>query len=90
MKAMSKQVSAPAKAPAKAINLREFRRKSNTNQSKFWGRVGVTQSGGCRYETGRAMPKPTKMLFDLAYGKDPLKALAKLRGVSVADLVAGK
>lgn len=23
------------------------------NQSEFWSRVGITQSGGSRYETGR-------------------------------------
>ncbi len=40
------------------------------NQSVFWQRFGVTQSGGSRYESGRSMPKPVRMLISLyAAGK---------------------
>lgn len=44
------------------------RKKLNMNQKDFWGRLGITQSGGSRYEGGRAMPKPVAMLYALAYG----------------------
>jgi len=66
--------------------VRNQRTKLGLNQSAFWTRVGVTQSGGSRYEAGRSMPKAVKTLLDLAYGKKPLDTLAKLRGVEVSSL----
>lgn len=39
------------------------RHKSNLNQSNFWKRYGVTQSGGSRYESGRNIPKPLAILL---------------------------
>jgi DNA-binding transcriptional regulator YiaG len=39
------------------------RRTSGLNQSEFWSRFGVTQSGGSRYESGRNIPKPLKTLM---------------------------
>lgn len=42
-----------------------FRRKRGENQLDFWRRFGVTQSGGSRYETGRALPKPVRLLLRL-------------------------
>ncbi len=39
------------------------RRASGLNQSEFWSRFGVTQSGGSRYESGRNIPKPLKTLM---------------------------
>jgi transcriptional regulator with XRE-family HTH domain len=46
---------------------REIRRKLGLNQEEFWSRVGVTQSGGSRYETGRDMPKPVRELLRLVH-----------------------
>jgi transcriptional regulator with XRE-family HTH domain len=42
-----------------------MRKKSGLNQLEFWQRFGITQSGGSRYETGRALPKPAKILIAL-------------------------
>ena len=39
-----------------------------TWKTKFWSRVGVTQSGGSRYESGRNIPRPVQMLLRIAYG----------------------
>ncbi|MFA6309951.1 MAG: hypothetical protein WCV99_00665 [Sterolibacterium sp.] len=39
------------------------RSASGTNQSAFWARFGVTQSGGSRYESGRGIPKPLQILM---------------------------
>ena len=39
------------------------RRASGANQSEFWSRFGVTQSGGSRYERGRSLPTPLKILM---------------------------
>lgn len=63
------------------------RRKLKLNQSQFWAPVGVTQSGGSRYESDRNVPNPVSLLLGLAYGKNPLKQLAKLRGVTVEQLI---
>ncbi|OQS36829.1 transcriptional regulator [Chromobacterium haemolyticum] len=48
-------------------NPREIRRTAGLNQQAFWSRIGVTQSGGSRYESGRNMPKPTRELLRLVY-----------------------
>ena len=59
--------------------VRKLRLKLGLNQKDFWARLGVTQSAGSRYETGRRVPAPLKILIELAYGKDALKALKRLR-----------
>lgn len=46
---------------------RKLRRQLDLNQTEFWGRIGVTQSGGARYESGRTVPKPTATLAYLIY-----------------------
>lgn len=50
-----------------AYNPRDIRRQRGLNQQEFWGRVGVTQSGGSRYESGRSMPKPVRELVRLVH-----------------------
>jgi hypothetical protein len=53
-------------AKTKAFNpakVQESRKLSGLNQSIYWARFGVTQSGGSRYESGRHIPKPTSMLM---------------------------
>ena len=51
----------------KIANPRDFRRKLGLNQQDFWTKIGVTQSGGSRYESGRKMPKPVKELLRLVH-----------------------
>lgn len=46
---------------------REIRRKLGLNQNDFWSKVGVTQSGGSRYESGRPMPRPVRELVRLVH-----------------------
>jgi predicted transcriptional regulator len=60
---------------AKKLDLRNIRHRLGLNQQEFWSRVGVTQSGGSRYETGRAMPKPVRELLRLVHleGIDPTR-----------------
>lgn len=58
-----------------------MRAKQGTNQTKFWSRVGITQSGGSRYENGQcSIPEPVAMLLDLVYGNKGPQLLEKLRG----------
>lgn len=61
---------------------RKLREKLGENQAAFWGRVGVTQSAGSRYESGRKIPGPMQTVLDIAYGTEAEanRAVAKLRG----------
>lgn len=52
---------------ADKIEPREIRRKLGLNQQQFWSRIGVTQSGGSRYESGRNMPKPVRELLRIVH-----------------------
>lgn len=49
----------------------EFRKSLKMTQTPFWANVGVTQSGGSRYEQGRSIPKPVLMLLKAVYGWEP-------------------
>jgi transcriptional regulator with XRE-family HTH domain len=51
----------------KIRNPREIRQKLGLNQDEFWQKIGVTQSGGSRYEAGREMPKPVAELLRLVH-----------------------
>ena len=51
----------------KSLNLRKLRRSLGLNQHDFWSAVGVTQSGGSRYETGRVMSRPVRELVRLVH-----------------------
>ena len=55
------------KKPAKNLDLRKLRRSLGLNQHDFWSAVGVTQSGGSRYETGRSMSNPVRELVRLVH-----------------------
>ena len=46
---------------------RVIRQKLGLNQNDFWSKVGVTQSGGSRYESGRRMPRPVRELVRLVH-----------------------
>lgn len=49
------------------VDVREIRRKLGMNQSQFWSKIGVTQSGGSRYESGRSIPRPVQALLKLVH-----------------------
>ena len=63
----------PRKTKAAKLNLNDivgYRNALGENQTTFWQRFGVTQSGGSRYESGRTIPKPVRLLITLfAAGK---------------------
>ena len=76
---MAKQAKIDLSNPA------ELRKKAGENQATYWRKFGVTQSGGSRYEQGRNIPSPTKLLMALhASGKVSDDDLAHAR--AVADL----
>lgn len=43
------------------------RKRLGLNQSQFWAPLGVTQSGGSRYESSRTIPAPTRKLIWLVH-----------------------
>lgn len=66
---------------AKKLDLKDPKRmrlELSQNQQEFWGRYGVTQSGGSRYENGRDMPLQVRALIWLhRSGKIDDKTLAQ-------------
>jgi hypothetical protein len=48
-----------------AGELRQLRISKRESQEKFWGRFGVTQSSGSRFETGLSVPAPVAILLKL-------------------------
>jgi hypothetical protein len=53
---MVSTMAAPKLIFSSSEEIKAFRQKHGMNQSQFWGRVGVTQSGGSRYESERNIP----------------------------------
>ena len=49
--------------------LKSFRKSIQLNQQEFWSTFGVTQSGGSRYENGRAIPASVLILITLFVNK---------------------
>jgi transcriptional regulator with XRE-family HTH domain len=64
----------PRKRPALRFKsdteIRDIRKKLGLNQAQFWSQIGVTQSGGSRYESGRNVPKAVQMLLHVTYGTE--------------------
>jgi hypothetical protein len=58
-----------------------LRKKLALNQSEFWSRIAVTQSGGSRYESGRNLPRTVQLLLHLTYAPETqsLAMLNRLR-----------
>lgn len=47
--------------------VKALRKAAKLNQGEFWGRFGVTQSGGSRYESGRDIPDAMNILLNIAF-----------------------
>ena len=47
--------------------LRMMRKSKQLNQFEFWNAVNVTQSGGSRYESGRAIPDQVAILVEMVH-----------------------
>lgn len=65
-----------------AGELKATRKKIGLNQAEFWGRLGITQSGGSRYESGREVPEPVQILLNIALANPAAsaKVMNSLRG----------
>ncbi len=71
------------------VNAREIRHKLGMNQSQFWSKIGVTQSGGSRYESGRSMPRPVQALLRLVHVEQIDINRVKREDFEVADYLKG-
>ena len=50
------------------VNPKDLRQASELNQAEFWEKVGITQSGGSRYENGkRRLPNSLAQILRLTY-----------------------
>ncbi len=54
-----------ASAVSPHAELKRLRISKRESQEKFWGRFGVTQSSGSRFETGLGIPPPVAILVKL-------------------------
>ena len=72
---------------ARIANARDMRKKLSLNQGEFWSAVGVTQSGGSRYESGRSIPKPVRELLRLVYVKNVSLNEANGTDLRIANLL---
>lgn len=72
---------------AQPLNPREIRRRLGLNQEEFWGRIGVTQSGGSRYESGRNMPKPVRELLRLVHVEQIDLARVRREDIEVIEYI---
>lgn len=68
-------------------DVRDVRRKTGLNQTKFWNRIGVTQPGRSLYEAGREMPNAVRELVRLAYIEGLNLASLKQVDVTIASLL---
>ncbi len=57
--------AAPMHSSSNISALKQFRISKRESQEKFWGRFGVTQSSGSRFETGLGIPPPVAILVKL-------------------------
>ena len=73
----------------KVLNPREVRRKLGLNQQDFWTAIGVTQSGGSRYESGRKMPKPVRELLRLVHMEQIDLSKLKREDVDIIEYLKG-
>lgn len=63
----------------RSLDLFQLRRQTGLCQHDFWKQVGVTQSTGCRYESGQTVPEPVLILVKLVYvEKLPLAKLNRM------------
>ena len=78
---------APKFAPITGEAALAMRQKTGLNQSRFWSAVGIGQSAGSRYESGRNIARPVQMLLRIAYGTkaQSQQQTAALRGMEQAE-----
>ena len=62
-----------------------LRESCGLSQKAFWSAVGLTQSGGCRYERGNRLPKPSCQHL-IQEGKNPAEQKERQNKAVIHDL----
>ena len=75
------------KYPKTPEQLLALRRSLNLRQSAFWLRLGVTQSGGSRYENGRPLPVAVGKLLEVIYIKGVSPGRLKENDSAILELL---
>jgi transcriptional regulator with XRE-family HTH domain len=57
----------PTEKEITGVVAKQLREDAGLTQKEFWCPLGLTQSGGSRYEQGKAIPMPTRILIFAAY-----------------------
>jgi len=72
-----------AKNQAPKVNPLKMRKSTGMTQDKFWNRIGISQSGGSRYEGGRRVPGAVRSCLLIAHGdaKQAADEYGRLRGI---------
>ncbi len=73
------------KANVFALDSKEIRLRLQLNQHVFWGRVGVSQSAGSRYEGGRRMPTPVQELLRVIYVEGIELSKVRARDIAIVE-----
>ncbi len=68
-----------SKSSVEKVNYIALREKTGLTQTQFWGMIGVTQSAGSRYESGRAPLKPIRTLIGYVFMGEPLERFKQPR-----------
>ncbi|MDR3300089.1 MAG: transcriptional regulator [Candidatus Accumulibacter sp.] len=76
-----------AKMNDKIDEPRDIRRKLGLNQQQFWSSIGVTQSGGSRYESGRSMPRSVRELLRIVHVEQVDIQRIKRDDLDIVDLL---
>ena len=50
--------------------IRAYRKERRLSQADFWVPLGITQSTGSRFESGREIPGPIQILLNLALRRE--------------------
>ena len=76
--------------PTDQLDVKALRKKLGMNQQQFWSRLGVTQSGGSRYESGRNIPRPVQQLLRLVHVEQIDIAKIKREDMEVVEFMKAK
>ncbi|GGY06960.1 helix-turn-helix domain-containing protein [Paludibacterium paludis] len=70
---------------------RSLRLQLDMNQQEFWSAIGVTQSGGSRYENDRRIPRPVMELLRLRYQLGiPLEGVTQENASIIRAIASGE
>lgn len=69
--------------------VKELRHHTLKTQHEFWGQLGLTQSGGWRYENDTPIPQPMQKLIILRHALGDEFEAAIERGVKELRAIAG-